>query len=92
VFKTALNDFSFDAGQRYAEYRPGDKIAKYGLGALVVGGAAVGAAKLGLFASLFVLLKKGAKLIILGFVAVIAFFKRMFAKLFGGSRRSSTET
>jgi len=54
----------------------------------VVGGAAIGAAKLGLFAWLAVFLKKGAKLVIVAFVAVIAFFKKLLAKLFGGSRRS----
>ena len=43
------------SGERYAEYRPGDKIAKYGLAALVTGGAAVVAVKTGLFAYLLLL-------------------------------------
>ncbi|TAL07161.1 MAG: DUF2167 domain-containing protein, partial [Verrucomicrobia bacterium] len=50
TFKTLMAGYNFDTGQSYAEYRPGDKVAKYGLAALVAGGAAVGAAKLGLFA------------------------------------------
>ncbi|MFT3904924.1 MAG: DUF2167 domain-containing protein [Steroidobacteraceae bacterium] len=33
----------FDAGGTYAEYKPGDKIAEYGLAGLIVGGAAVAA-------------------------------------------------
>jgi uncharacterized membrane-anchored protein len=49
AFKVALNDFSFDSGQRYSEYRSGDKIAEYGLTGLIVGGAAAAAAKTGLF-------------------------------------------
>lgn len=49
AFKTALSGFSFDAGERYAEYRTGDKIAEYGLTGLIVGGAAAAAAKTGLF-------------------------------------------
>ena len=49
VFKAALTGFSFDSGERYAEYRSGDKIAEYGLTGLIVGGAAVAAAKTGLF-------------------------------------------
>jgi uncharacterized membrane-anchored protein len=43
----------------------------------------VGAAKLGLLAWLGVFLKKGGKLIIIAFVAVIGFFKKQFARLFG---------
>jgi uncharacterized membrane-anchored protein len=82
-FRELLTGYSFQTGQTYAEYRPGDKLAKYGLGALVVGGAAVGAAKLGVFAWLAVLFKKGFKLIIVAFVAVVAFFKKLIGRLFG---------
>lgn len=49
AFKAALTGFSFDAGERYSEFRSGDKIAEYGLTGLIVGGAAVAAAKSGLF-------------------------------------------
>jgi uncharacterized membrane-anchored protein len=49
AFKTALTGFSFNSGERYAEYRVGDKIAEYGLTGLIVGGAAAVAAKAGLF-------------------------------------------
>lgn len=73
-----LTGYSFVSGQSYAEYKPGDKVAKYGLGALVVGGAAVGAAKLGLFAWLAVFLKKGFKLVVVALVAVAAFVKKLF--------------
>jgi uncharacterized membrane-anchored protein len=48
-FKTALAGFDFSAGQKYAEYRNGDKVAEYGLAALIVGGAAAAAAKSGAF-------------------------------------------
>lgn len=56
----------------------------------MVGGAAVGAAKLGLFASLAVFLKKGWKLVVVGVVALAAMFKKVFGRLFGG--RGSSET
>jgi uncharacterized membrane-anchored protein len=82
-FRTLLANYSFQGGQNYAEYRKGDKVAKYGLAALVVGGAAVGAVKLGLFTWLAVLLKKGFKLVIVAVVAVAAAFKKLFAKIFG---------
>lgn len=78
AFRKLLAGYAYQSGQDYAEFRSGDKIASYGLGALVVGGAAVGAAKLGLFAWLAVLFKKGAKLIVVAFVAVVTFFKRLF--------------
>jgi uncharacterized membrane-anchored protein len=87
TFKSLLNDYKFQAGQTYAEYKPGDKVAKYGLAALVVGGAAVGAAKLGLFAWLAVFLKKGFKLIIVALVAIAAAFKKLIAKITGRAAR-----
>jgi uncharacterized membrane-anchored protein len=77
TYQALLKDHTFKEGQRYAEYRQGDKIAKYGLAALVVGGAAAGAAKLGLFAWLAVALKKFWKLIVAGIVAATAFVKRL---------------
>jgi uncharacterized membrane-anchored protein len=88
AFRGLLADYSFQSGQSYAEYRSGDKVAKYGLAALVLGGTAVGAAKLGLFAWLAVFFKKAGKLIIVAFVAVVAFFKKIFAKLFGSKSQS----
>ena len=81
-FNTLLAGYKFSAGETYAEYKPGDKVAKYGLGALVLGGAAVGAAKLGLLAWLGVFLKKGFKFVILVVVAIAALWKKIFAKLF----------
>ena len=48
-FNAALSGYDFVAGEKYAEFKSGDKIAEYGLAALVVGGAAAAAAKGGLF-------------------------------------------
>ena len=77
VFKAALNDFSFDPGQRYSEYRQGDKIAEYGLTGLIVGGAAAAAAKTGLF-------KVIGKFGILIFAGAAAIIGGLFKRLFGG--------
>lgn len=52
AFNGALGGYQFVAGEKYAEFKSGDKIAEYGLAALVVGGAAAAAAKAGLFKSL----------------------------------------
>lgn len=89
AFRNVLANYSFQTGQTYAEYRPGDKVAKYGLAALVVGGAAVGAAKLGLFTSLLLIFKKAYKLVIVAFVAVVAAIKKFFAKIFGRRQTSA---
>jgi uncharacterized membrane-anchored protein len=82
-FRQIIAGHQFQTGESYAEYHPGDKIAKYGLGALVLGGAAVGAAKLGLFAWLAVFFKKAGKLLIVGVVAVAAFLKKFWGKITG---------
>jgi len=88
TFRGLLANYSFQTGQTYAEYRKGDKVAKFGLAALVVGATAVGAAKLGLFAWLAVVFKKAFKLVIVAVVAVIAAFKKLLAKIFGGRREA----
>jgi uncharacterized membrane-anchored protein len=48
-FKSALTGYSFNTGERYSEVRSGDKMAEYGLSALIIGGAAAAAAKSGAF-------------------------------------------
>jgi uncharacterized membrane-anchored protein len=79
IYRDLLAGYSFQTGETYAEYRQGDKVAKYGLGALVLGGAAVGAAKLGLFAWLAVFIKKAWKLVVLAVAAVASFIKKLFS-------------
>src|SRR5262245_29438270 len=77
VFKTALNDFSFDPGQKYSEYRSGGKIVEYGLTGLIVGGAAAAAAKAGLFK----VIGKFGVLIFAGAAALIGgVVKRLFGR------------
>ena len=57
----------FNEGYRYAEFNTKtDKLAEYGLGALIAGGVA---AKLGLFGKLFALLLAFKKIIIVGVIA-----------------------
>lgn len=87
-FKKLLAAYDYKPGERYAEYKQGDKIATYGLAALVTGGAAVVAAKTGLFAAIGVLFKKAWKLVVFGFVALCAFIKRLFG---GGPKTNSLQ-
>jgi uncharacterized membrane-anchored protein len=88
-FKDLLANYTFSTGQSYAEYRSGDKVAKYGLAALVVGGAAVGAAKLGLLGPVILLFKKAWKLVVVAFAAVVGFFKKMFNKVTGRDKETT---
>ncbi len=87
-FNALLAGYKYSTGETYTEYKPGDKIAKYGLGALVLGGAAVGAAKLGLFGSLLLFLKKGFKLVILAVVAIGVGLKKFIVRFFNKNRDS----
>lgn len=84
AFDTILKDYTFVSGQRYSEWRSGDKVAQYGLTALIAGGAGVAAAKLGLFGKLWKLILYAAlalkKLIIVAVVGVAGFVKRLFGK------------
>ncbi|UHQ19037.1 DUF2167 domain-containing protein [Lysobacter sp. KIS68-7] len=79
-FKTKLPGFAFNPGEKYAEFRDGDRIAEYGLAALVTGGAAAVAAKKGLFGVIGVFLLKMWKLALIGIAAVGAAVKKFFQK------------
>jgi len=63
-------------GHRYAEWRAGDKVATYGLTALVAGGAGAIAAKTGLLAKFW-------KLIVAFFVVVGAGIKALWSRITG---------
>ena len=73
--KTMLKGFSYIEGQKYSEWKSGDKIAKYGLSALVVGGAVGVAAKLGLLGKLAASLGKLWKFVIMGLIGIGAAIK-----------------
>ena len=86
-FQNLLTGFQYQSGNTYAEYESGDKIAKYGLTALILGAGAAGAAKLGLFAVLGKFFARAWKLIVAGAIEVGAGLK----KLFGGNKNPYTE-
>ena len=68
----------FDAGARYADFDEStDKVAAYGVAALIGGGLA---AKAGLFAKIGLVLAKFWKLLLIGVVAIGALIKRFFSK------------
>src|SRR5260221_2083676 len=80
-----LGMVDFTEGSRYADFDPKvDKVSKYGIATLVAGGALAAAAKLGLLKGLWVFILAAKKFIIIGVIAVVAFFKKFF-KRSGGS-------
>lgn len=79
-FKTMLKGFEYVAGERYSEWTQGDKVAAYGLGALVMGGAAAVATKKGLWAVLGGLIAAGWKVLAGLAVAALAGLGSIFKK------------
>jgi uncharacterized membrane-anchored protein len=75
-FNTVIGGFSYVQGQRYSDFRPGDKVAKYGLAALIAGGAGAVLLKTGLLAKFW-------KLIVVGIAAIAGFIKKIFSSIFG---------
>jgi len=83
-----LSMVDFQAGNQYTDFDPKvDKIAEYGLGALVAGGVIAGAAKLGIFAILAKFFVAGFKFILVGLVALGAAAKKLWAKIRGVENR-----
>ena len=79
-FTPLLDTFEFSDGSRYEDFRSGDKVAKYGLAGLVVGGGLLAAAKTGLLGKL----GKFLKFIIIAVIAAFAAGARWIKGLFGG--------
>lgn len=77
----ALSNFSYVPSQRYSEFRKGDRIAGYGLAALIVGGATAVAANKGLFAWLAAAVAGGGKIALAAVAGFFAAVRRFFKKL-----------
>lgn len=75
-----LTGYAFNAGETYSDWRSGDKVAEYGLAALIVGGVAAVAAKKGLFSVLAGFLAASWKFIMIGVVAAATWVRNLFAR------------
>jgi len=75
-FDALMNGFSYGSGHRYAEFRSGDKIASYGLTALVAGGAAAAAVKSGFLAKFW-------KVLVAAGLGLAAILRKLAARIFG---------
>jgi len=72
-FKAMLAGFEFKQGQKYAEFRAGDKTAAYGLTGLIVGGGAAVALKTGAFKWVW-------KAVVAGVAGIAALAKKLFSR------------
>jgi uncharacterized membrane-anchored protein len=72
-FKTMLAGFDFNAGQKYSEFRAGDKTAAYGLAGLIAGGGVAVAAKSGILKWLW-------KVIVAAVIGLGALAKKIFSR------------
>ena len=80
-----MGAMAFNEGHRYVDFdAKRDKVAGYGLGALIIGG--IGATA-GLFKGLIALLIASKKLVIVGGLAVVAAVKQFF----GGKKVSASD-
>jgi uncharacterized membrane-anchored protein len=73
AFDAIVASHSFLPGRKYSEWREGDKMAGYGLTALVAGGAVAAAAKTGLLAKLL-------KPLGVAFIGLMAWLKSLFSR------------
>lgn len=80
ALNTVLDGYAYNHGESYAEWKPGDKVAEYGLAALVLGGAAAVATKKGLWAVLGGFLAAAWKAVAAAAVGVGAWLRNRFKK------------
>ncbi len=86
-----LTGYSFKEGAKYADWKPGDKVAAVGLAGLIGGGALAVAAKSGLLGKLGIMLAKAGKLVIVIVIAAFAGIVSLFKKIFTGRSTASSE-
>jgi len=79
-FKNAINGYSFVNGEKYAEYRKGDRVAEFGLAALIAGGAAAVATKKGFWAAIVAFFIAAKKFAILAVIGLFAWIKSLFKR------------
>jgi uncharacterized membrane-anchored protein len=72
-FQKVMSGYTYTAENSYQAFKEGDKVAEYGLSALVVGGVAAAAAKSGFFKSFW-------KLIVAGLVTAAGAIRSLFNK------------
>lgn len=80
TLKQQMAGFDYVAGEKYTEFKEGDRVAEYGLAALIVGGAAAVAAKKGFFPIILGFLAAAWKFIAFAVIGFFAWLKSIFTK------------
>lgn len=80
TLKNSLIGYDFNSGEKYGEFKQGDRVAEYGLAALIAGGAAAVAAKKGFFGAILAFLAAAWKLVIAAVVGFFVWLKSLFSK------------
>lgn len=84
--QAVLGFVEFNEGHRYSDYLAGtDKVATYGIAALIAGKLA---AKAGLFKVLLGLLIAGKKFVIIGVIGLIALARKLFSRKSGSAEET----
>jgi len=81
-YEKIMKNFEYTQGNRYAEFKKGDKVAAIGLTALVAGGAGALLVKSGLLAKFW-------KLLIPVFIGIAAVFQKMWGAITGKKKKES---
>jgi len=77
-YNNLIKAYSYTPDNLYSAFKSGDKVAEYGLSALVLGGAAAAAVKTGLLKTILKFLVAGWKLVAVGLFALGAAIKKLF--------------
>ena len=85
-FRTSDAKLAFQPGGTYSEFREGDKVAGYGLAALVAGGVTAAAVKGGAAKGILVALVAFWKVAVAGIIAVFVGVANFARRLFGRSK------
>jgi len=95
-FDELVGGLKYREGHRYTDYVSGDKVAGYGLTALIAGGAGALAVKTGLLMKMWkflvVVFAAAWKAIVAVFVAIGAWLKRMFSRMSGRKEKAKQES
>jgi len=79
-FKDKLKGFKYNSGEKYSEYREGDKVAEYGLAALIAGGAAALASKKGFWATIVAFIIAAKKFVFIAVIGLLLWIGSLFKR------------
>ena len=79
-FKEKIKGFKYNSGEKYSEYKEGDRVAEFGLAALITGGAAALASKKGFWAAIVAFFIAAKKLVLIAVLGLFAWIISLFRK------------